>query len=125
MESSEGGINGVEDTSDPSRNRNKRWVFGRKLRKVKKVVVSPFRKIQKKNTFSSSSSSQPVVVGKNSCFLSYLCFKPSHTLDSTVSSPISDPNNPKFSSDLLRVMIESNDFYSKECNTHIDISDTE
>ncbi|KAF5205636.1 hypothetical protein FRX31_004779 [Thalictrum thalictroides] len=63
MESSEEGINGVVDTSDQrdtSRNRSKRWVFGRKLRKVKKVVVFRFRKFQKNNSFSSSSQPQSV-----------------------------------------------------------------
>ncbi|CAL0313625.1 unnamed protein product [Lupinus luteus] len=36
------------------------------------------------------------------------------------SSTTSDPNNPNFTHAMLRVLIESNDFYSKDCNPHLD-----
>jgi len=38
--------------------------------------------------------------------------------DSSVSSPVSDPNDERFSHEMLRVMLETNDFCSDECNPH-------
>ncbi|KAL2511766.1 Uncharacterized protein Adt_17366 [Abeliophyllum distichum] len=35
-------------------------------------------------------------------------------------SPTSDPNSSEFTVDMLRALIEKNDFYSKECNPHLD-----
>ncbi|KAK4424478.1 hypothetical protein Salat_1641200 [Sesamum alatum] len=54
----------------------------------------------------------------NSC-----CFglrKP-RTLSSSGESPTSDPNSPTFTSDMLRTLIEKNDFYSKEYNPNLDV----
>ncbi|XP_047324169.1 uncharacterized protein LOC124927748 [Impatiens glandulifera] len=48
------------------------------------------------------------------------CFKESTTLESYVESQISDPNGSEFNHEMLRVLIEKNDFYSKECNSHLD-----
>lgn len=48
------------------------------------------------------------------------CLKEPRTLDSSGQSPTSDPNSPEFTFDMLRDLIEKNDFYSKECNTHLD-----
>ena len=36
------------------------------------------------------------------------------------SPPTSDPNDPNFTHAMLRALIEKNDFYSKECNPHVD-----
>ncbi|GLU17234.1 hypothetical protein SLE2022_336190 [Rubroshorea leprosula] len=46
------------------------------------------------------------------CFSGQPC-----TLESTNTN---DPNDPNlFSYDMLKTLIENNDFYSKECNTHL------
>lgn len=50
----------------------------------------------------------------------FLCLKEPETLDSSGESPTSDPNSSEFTFDMLRDLIEKNDFYSKECNTHLD-----
>ncbi|KAJ6344875.1 hypothetical protein OIU77_007134 [Salix suchowensis] len=51
------------------------------------------------------------------------CFKQPPTLESsststTLQSQTSDPNHPDFTFDMLKSLIETNDFYSKECNPH-------
>ncbi|XP_060217148.1 uncharacterized protein LOC132644574 [Lycium barbarum] len=51
----------------------------------------------------------------------YLCLKRPITSDSGGESQTSDPNSPNFTNDMLRVFIEKNDFYSKECNPHLDV----
>lgn len=48
------------------------------------------------------------------------CLKEPGTLDSSGESTTSDPNSSEFTFDMLRDLIEKNDFYSKECNTHLD-----
>ncbi|KAL3635176.1 hypothetical protein CASFOL_019723 [Castilleja foliolosa] len=48
------------------------------------------------------------------------CLKQPLTLDSSGESPTSDPNSPEFTFDMLRALIEKNDFYSKECSPHLD-----
>ncbi|KAL1532894.1 hypothetical protein AAHA92_32852 [Salvia divinorum] len=48
-----------------------------------------------------------------------ICRQPK-TLDSSGESPTSDPNSPDFTFDDLRALIEKNDFYSKDCNPHLD-----
>ncbi|CAI9781710.1 unnamed protein product [Fraxinus pennsylvanica] len=51
------------------------------------------------------------------CFLS---LKKPDTDDSSSQSPTSDPNSEEFTVDILRALIEKNDFYSEECNPHLD-----
>nr|GLL37495.1 uncharacterized protein LOC104109530 [Ipomoea trifida] len=48
------------------------------------------------------------------------CLKVPRTPDSGGESQTSDPNSPNFSSEMLRILIEKNDFYSKESNPHLD-----
>ncbi|KAL1212738.1 hypothetical protein V5N11_021292 [Cardamine amara subsp. amara] len=38
--------------------------------------------------------------------------------DDSVSSPVSDPNDERFTHEMFRVMLETNDFCSVECNPH-------
>ncbi|KAH6761130.1 ubiquitin carboxyl-terminal hydrolase-like protein [Perilla frutescens var. hirtella] len=52
-----------------------------------------------------------------------LCVGQPKTLDSSGESPTSDPNSSEFTFDMLRALIEKNDFYSKECNPHLDDDD--
>ncbi|KAL6501364.1 hypothetical protein OROHE_025011 [Orobanche hederae] len=47
------------------------------------------------------------------------CLKQPRSLDSSGESPTSDPNSSRFTFDMLRALIEKNDFYSKECNPHL------
>ncbi|KAK2966188.1 hypothetical protein RJ640_008754 [Escallonia rubra] len=95
---------------------------GKHGRKGKKVALFRFRKVKKRKPINSAANSGGCF-GKNAgggggCGL---CFKPSPTVDSAVESPASDPNNSEFGFDLLRALIEKNDFYSEECNTHLDL----
>lgn len=48
------------------------------------------------------------------------CFLQPKVLESLDGSPSSDPNHPNFTNSMLRVLIENNDFYSKDCNPHLD-----
>ncbi|MED6168539.1 hypothetical protein PIB30_012535 [Stylosanthes scabra] len=52
------------------------------------------------------------------------CFSRPRVLESSDegggSSVTSDPNDPKFTNAMLTLLIEKNDFYSKECNPHMD-----
>ncbi|XP_057718216.1 uncharacterized protein LOC130932818 [Arachis stenosperma] len=51
------------------------------------------------------------------------CFSRPRVLESPEeggSSVTSDPNDPKFINAMLRLLIEKNDFHSKECNPHMD-----
>ncbi|MED6172541.1 hypothetical protein PIB30_051013 [Stylosanthes scabra] len=52
------------------------------------------------------------------------CFSRPRVLESSDegggSSVISDPNDAKFTNAMLTLLIEKNDFYSKECNPHMD-----
>jgi hypothetical protein len=41
-------------------------------------------------------------------------------LETPNGSPSSDPNDPKFTHSMLKTLIEKNDFFSKECNPHIE-----
>ncbi|KAJ6762463.1 UBIQUITIN CARBOXYL-TERMINAL HYDROLASE-LIKE PROTEIN [Salix purpurea] len=42
----------------------------------------------------------------------------SSSTSTTLQSQTSDPNHPDFTFDMLKSLIETNDFYSKECNPH-------
>lgn len=48
------------------------------------------------------------------------CLKLPRSPDSGGESQTSDPNSPNFSREMLRILIEKNDFYSKESNPHLD-----
>ncbi|CAI9770192.1 unnamed protein product [Fraxinus pennsylvanica] len=50
----------------------------------------------------------------------FLCFKQPRAMDSSGESPTSDCNSGAFNCDMLTALIEKNDFYSKECNPHLD-----
>lgn len=54
-------------------------------------------------------------------FSCIFCFNKPKTLESQspVESQTSDPNDPMFNFEMLRNFMEVNDFYSKECNTHL------
>ncbi|CAJ1871484.1 unnamed protein product [Sphenostylis stenocarpa] len=48
------------------------------------------------------------------------CFLRPKVLESPNESPTSDPNDPNFTHAMLRTLMEKNDFYSHECNPHLD-----
>ncbi|XP_041002260.1 uncharacterized protein LOC121247862 [Juglans microcarpa x Juglans regia] len=102
--------------------------------KAKQVVLRPFTKAKKQlhrkmNKRTSSSSCSAVANAENSgkrigcvgrrkgC---YFCSTQPQTLESPTGSCASDPNSPNFTYDMLKAFIEKNDFYSKECNPHLD-----
>ncbi|KAL2460657.1 Uncharacterized protein Adt_44077 [Abeliophyllum distichum] len=55
--------------------------------------------------------------GGGGCFL---CLKQPWAMESSGESPTSDTNSAGIGYDMLKVLIEKNDFYSKECNPHLD-----
>lgn len=140
-----GGVHDVDDEHGGVHSYRKKKIggkFSRNLRKAKKVIQRPFTsskkeieiptKIQTRDSSSSlsASDSAPNIVnfpvkrtwvdgdGVKGC---YFCFRQPLTSESSIGSPVSDPDDPNFSYDMLKVLIETNDFYSKDCNPHLDI----
>lgn len=131
-----GGVHSREDyrKKKPGGNGGK---FSRNLGKAKKVVLRSFTRSKKQiptNIQTRASSSLSASALNIANFQSkrtwgddgvpkgcYFCFRQPQTLESSVESPVSDPNDPNYTSDMLKVLIEKNDFYSKECNPHLDI----
>lgn len=111
----------------------------RKTRKPKRASLFRFRKKRRKGASNPPPPFPAGCFGKiraggggggggggEGCL--YCCLKPKPNLDS--SSPVepktsSDPNSPNFTFELLRALVEKNDFYSKECNPHIGIPETD
>ncbi|KAF7805007.1 loricrin isoform X2 [Senna tora] len=98
--------------------------------KAKQVVMHRFAKAKKKlhncsskrvlrlsSSVNSTTTSGKTIRGPAGCWGkgSYVCFTRPQVLESFNGSPISDPNDPN-----LTTFIEKNDFYSKECNPHLD-----
>ncbi|PWA39592.1 hypothetical protein CTI12_AA570380 [Artemisia annua] len=77
-------------------------------RRAKRVVLTRIKTAKRFRIRSLSSS------GGRCC----LCIK--KRLESCGESPTSDPNSSEFSFDSLKSLIENNDFYLNECNTHLD-----
>ncbi|KAL7206076.1 hypothetical protein ACSBR2_018900 [Camellia fascicularis] len=101
------GSDRLDDDDDQWKNtKQMRHGFGRNLKKAKRVTRFRFRKAKKqlllrKNTRAGGSG--------GGC---YCCFGQTPSLDSPVDSQSSDPNNPEFTYESLRALIEKNDFYS-------------
>ncbi|OAY42473.1 uncharacterized protein LOC110622447 [Manihot esculenta] len=96
--------------------------------KAKKVVLLQFTKTKKylkhsrtnsNKGPSSENASTTATTGKRGVIGNCLCLKKPSTVESPAESQTSDPNDPNFTFDMLRILIEKNDFYSKECNPHI------
>ncbi|XP_022719098.1 uncharacterized protein LOC111277140 isoform X2 [Durio zibethinus] len=95
------------------------------MAKVKQVVLFPFAKFnkkKKKKTKTSakmpSFSSSGKRVGSGGGFCSGFCCTQPRTLESPADSKTSDPNDPTFTYEMLKALIESNHFYSEDCNPH-------
>lgn len=93
----------------------------------KRVVLSPFNKFQRfykkykrsspsYSSSSSNSTSHQVSNFSSSNYSCCLCMSKPQTLDTDFEGI--DPNNPNVSYDYIKSLIEKNDFYCKECNTH-------
>ncbi|KAI8027564.1 hypothetical protein LOK49_LG02G02519 [Camellia lanceoleosa] len=110
------GFGRLDDDDDQWKNtKQMRHGFGRNLKKAKRVTRFRFRKAKKqlllrKNTRAGGSG--------GGC---YCYFKQTLSLDSPVDSQTSDPNSPEFTYELLRALIENNDFSSNECNLRLDL----
>ncbi|KAG5044192.1 hypothetical protein AAZX31_03G207200 [Glycine max] len=96
-----------------------------------KVVVHQFTKAKKQvRRISSRKSLVPKpkgkvvnveggVSGRSGC---RFCFSRPKVLESLYEeSPTSDPNDPNFTHAMLTTLLDTNDFYSKECNPHLDL----
>ncbi|XP_044473116.1 uncharacterized protein LOC123201604 [Mangifera indica] len=100
-------------------------------RRIKKVVLFPVSQAKKqlynrrqrqqnrRVSFSDASANAGEKFGGTSSKVCSFCFMQPQTLDTSDESITSDPNDPKFSNEMLRSLIENNDFYSKECNPHL------
>lgn len=49
------------------------------------------------------------------------CFSRPKTTESPIESHLSDPNDAAFTHEMLRDLLERNDFYCRECNPHLSI----
>ncbi|KAL2906809.1 Ubiquitin-like-specific protease 1A [Bienertia sinuspersici] len=102
---------------------------GCSYRTAKKVVVSPFNKVHKlykkhkKSSSCSSNSHQIPILSSNNTStrsgnsFSCLCVSKPQNLETDFEAI--DPNESGVSYEYIKSLIEKNDFYSKECNTHI------
>lgn len=97
--------------------------------KAKKVALFPIAKAKKQffhrrnkqqeeqNKRVSSPAAANVGANTKGC---YFCFKQPFTLESSAESFTSDPNDSSFTYEMLSSFIEKNDFYSKDCNPHLE-----
>ena len=126
----EGGSDGDDDDSEIGKNehRSSRRRMGSAFGKV---VVRQFTKAKKQvRRISSRKSLVPKpkgkvvnveggVSGRSGC---RFCFSRPKVLESLYEeSPTSDPNDPNFTHAMLTTLLDTNDFYSKECNPHLDL----
>lgn len=108
-------------------------VCGRNHKKGKRVFRFRVKKVHKRNKLPNTSSKSSKS-SKSCCFVGNkregigfggccVCFgqtPSSGVVGSPVESQESDPNSSMFTFDLLRSLIEQNDFFDKDCNTHLD-----
>ncbi|XP_068318441.1 uncharacterized protein [Pyrus communis] len=115
--------------------------LSRNFGRAKLVVLHPFgrsKKLLPREAKTRGSASGASSLGSSCAFSSgkmfgggggngggnkgcYFCFTKPPTLDSPMGSPTSDPEHPNFTFGMLRAFVESNEFYSKDCNPHLDI----
>ncbi|CAH8337332.1 unnamed protein product [Eruca vesicaria subsp. sativa] len=88
------------------------------ISKPRKRFIDKFRKKPKSpKRSSSSSSSRSGGSHKGGCF-SLRRRRRTEEEEGSPSSPVSDPNDECFTHEMLRVMLETNDFFSNDCNPH-------
>ncbi|KAF3487429.1 hypothetical protein F2Q69_00056224 [Brassica cretica] len=91
------------------------------ISKPRKRFIDKFRKRPKSQNQSSSSSSSRSGSRKGGCFSlrrRRRRTEEEEEEEGSPSSPVSDPNDECFTHEMLRVMLETNDFCSNECNPH-------
>lgn len=125
-ETADAGDNAVRNSDDEDdefgdqRRKKKRIYHGfvGKFARAKQVLLdsSSPRKSQRRPI----SSRQEGARGNQRCFF---CISRPKTLESPVESHTSDPNDPTFTLEMVRDLLEKNDFYSRECNPHLDVDD--
>ncbi|WCJ26802.1 hypothetical protein M5689_008592 [Euphorbia peplus] len=110
----------MSESENQKQKRRRRYGCGGYLRDAKKLLI---RCGKKKPTESCGGDANGGISGKSKIFGVDICccFKQPSTLESSVESVTSDPNDSKFTFEMLRGFIETNDFYSKECNLHLDL----
>ncbi|OWM72356.1 hypothetical protein CDL15_Pgr018241 [Punica granatum] len=92
--------------------------FAGKFRRAKQVLLCSFpRSTNRRGVVSCGDKG---VSGNRRCLF---CISRPITLESPAESHTSDPNDPAFTHEMLRAMLEKNDFYSEECNPHLDVHD--
>ncbi|VFQ79877.1 unnamed protein product [Cuscuta campestris] len=113
----EGGINTDERIEGgDNRKGNGKSVSLLRLRKLKKSVQR-----NKERNSAVVPRSFGTVASRSSGGSCCLCLRFRRPADLSSDSQSSDPNSPDFSHELLSSLIEKNDFYSKECNPHLDV----
>lgn len=95
-------------------------VVARQLSKAKKQIHNRSHK-RGVRTSSGLGKTENMIVGNGGTSGCYFCFSRPQVVESPVESPSSDPNGPTFTYATLKTLLEKNDFYSKDCNPHIDI----
>ncbi|KAL9688439.1 hypothetical protein QQ045_032860 [Rhodiola kirilowii] len=105
---------GVFGISRDFRNAIKRSFSRKKKRRMKEkdTTDSEIRRLQLSSSLAAAAERGGRSVG---C---YVCFLQPQT-DECPETPTSDPNSESFSFEMLRTLIESNDFYCKESNPYI------
>lgn len=98
-------------------------------RKAKRVILFPFKQARihfitprTRTNLSNNAPSTPHCrfPGKRAALATCFCFsRQPPILDPPAESTTSDPDDPGFTFDMLKALIEKNDFYSKECNPHL------
>ncbi|CAL1407821.1 unnamed protein product [Linum trigynum] len=130
-------VNKRHDFNRNGETRSRRWsgigigcCFPRNPVKAKPVAVvakiKPREETEPRRPSSSSSAGK--CIGFRHCCYGFN--KPPPTLksqqqpvsSSSLSTTAIDPNAPNFTSEMLRILIQRNDFYCRECNPHFTLS---
>ncbi|XP_057963176.1 uncharacterized protein LOC131154427 [Malania oleifera] len=99
------------------RKKQKTQRHGRGIRRATRAIfLSPLGRAKKRLLPYRGNAGGRRFGGGGGC---YLCLTRPQTMESPAESPGSDPNSPEFTYELLKALIENNDFYSKDCNPHL------
>lgn len=93
----------------------RRKFFGRSKKRRSSAVSSNGVGARKEGTRGTSAGGSRF---GDRCCLS--CIRRPKTLGSPVESVASDPNDPEFTHEMMRDLLEKNEFFSAECSTHMD-----
>ncbi|KAL2345564.1 hypothetical protein Fmac_006849 [Flemingia macrophylla] len=122
----DGGSDGDDDDSEigKSERRRRRTPFGKAVMHRFTKAKTKLRRVRSRKALLPKSclgnQASVIVEGGRRRSGCRFCFSRPRVLESSDESPISDPNNPKFTHAMLVNLIEKNDFYCRECNPHLD-----